>query len=227
MKKITLNNSQVEYYKKDWLVLEDGGSGTWLYAVSSGMTYVFIKIDDMIDACGYKEAKQMEGLFCGSVRIVDLLIVNNETIASSLQSVGLDKAIDITKTEDRLEIAMACLTYGACANVWEELRGKVTETYRHNGPDEKHPAFRSLRSDARKEAIKYFNEEVRNDHLNNTVGNAIGSTLSEMMNADFYSALRRVKNDPNATDNQKLVLKMYQNSDRTLDGKEVPKDIKT
>jgi len=55
----------------------------------------------------------------------------------------------------------------------------------------------------------------------------MGQTAREFAGgtSSLWDTLRRIKDDPNATDEQKLVLKMYQNAGQTLGAGPVPLDI--
>lgn len=209
------------YYKKTWLELRDGGSGQWMYAVSHGLCFVFIVIDDLVDV-GAREL----GLFCASVRVVDLSKMSHKTIADVLKSCGIEFNT-IADIPEPLEIAECCMDYGAAANLWEECGGKVTESFMYGGADEKHPAFRKLRSDARKYAEENcFDYDSLVELMDNTVVNAIGSTATEYMCGDIWTALGRAKDNPEATEEQKLIMKIYGNAERTLGGEKIPEFLK-
>jgi hypothetical protein len=125
---------------------------------------------------------------------------------------------------NRLQLAEACLGHGASATLWQESGGKVTKTFEFGGHDEKHPAFRKLRSDARKFAVTLADDETREAEMSGSA-NAMGSTHREMMRGDIYSAMFRAKANPDATSEQKLVIKMYSECERTLDGKAIPEGL--
>lgn len=222
MKKIETEYSKKEhYYKQDWLEVENGGSGRWLYAMAEGMRFTFIRVDDLVDSCG----REAWALFHASVHIVDLEDMPLETIADVAKSHDLDSDVfDLSNVENRIHLAEACLGHGASAKLWQESGGKVTKTFEFGGHDERHPAFRKLRSDARKFAMTLADNETRETEMGKTA-NAIGSTHREMMRGDIYSAMFRAKDNPDATSEQKLVLKMYSKCERTLDGKAIPEGL--
>jgi len=67
---------------------------------------------------------------------------------------------------------------------------------------------------------------VREAALNDRVVNKLGSTARQFMHGDLWGRLREIRDDPDATEDQKLMLKMYANAGITLGGEPVPKDLK-
>ena len=215
------------YYCKDWLELYDGGSDQWLYVCRDSLAYVFIDIMDWPAYCG----RDATCRWVASVSMVDLLTISPETIAGSLRSCGFEEELDFKLESDRLRIAEMCFTTGAKAPMWEESGGKVTfddygnlnESY-----DENCPHFRRLRKEAREYAEQELlkDDEYRNELLNTKIVNAIGSTAREMMDGDIWAPLRRIKEQgEEASKEQRLVLKMYQNAGTTLGAGPAPEDI--
>jgi len=207
MKKIELGRKDWTpgYYRKEWLEVMDGGSGQWLYAMAEGLRFVFIRIDDIVDSCG----SDAWALFCASVQVVDLNDMPLDTIADVAKSHDLESDVfDLSKVENQVRLAEACLSHGAAATLWQVSGGKVTKTFEFGGHDERHPAFRKLRSDARKFAMTLADDETREAEMNKTA-NAIGSTHREMMRGDVWAALGRAAKNPNASDAQKLMLKIH------------------
>ena len=205
------------YYKGQWEVWDDGGSGTWLYAKKvDSMTWIFIEIDDMVDSCG-RDATE---LFYAAVKVVDLAQIPTDTMAKASQCCGHDGAVSLE------EMAYSCQAYGAYAPMYSESSGAVTEENRWGNAAEAHPAFRSLRKRAREAAEELFDDEVREAALNDRVVNKLGSTARQFMHGDLWGRLREIRDDPDATEDQKLMLKMYANAGITLGGEPVPKDLK-
>ena len=215
-------NYKPYYYFKTWLELEDGGSDRWVYVCRDSLAYIFIVIDDLPAVCG----RDADALFIANVSVVDLLTASPKTIGSALDSCGYDEEIDFTKESDRLQIAYMMMTCGSRAPMWREQGGKVKCI--HDKPSEMHPAFRTLRANARKYAEEnLFFDEKRNDLMNNTVFNAIGQSPAEFANgADgLWSSLRRIKDNDEASPQQKLILKMYQSAKTTIGVGDVPSDL--
>jgi len=202
MKKIELERD-ANYYRKEWLEIFDGGSGQWLYAMADGFRFVFIKVEDLVNACG----RDAWALFHASVHVVDLRRI--DTIAYVAKSCDLESDVfDLSQVDNRIRLAEACLSYGTSGTLWQGSGGKVTEAFEFGGADERHPAFRKLRSDARKFAMTLADDKVMEAELDKPA-NAIGSTHREMMQGDLWSALGRAAKNPNASDTQKLMCKLY------------------
>jgi len=216
---------RAQYYKSIWLETEDGGSGSWVYVCRNQLAYIFIVIDDLPEACG----RDATSLFGAQVSVVDLATIAPETIASALRCCGYEEELDFKSEKDRFLIADMCRSFGAYAPMWNEDGGKVTEENRYGSYDEKHPAFRKLRSDARKFAEEnLFHDEARNELLDTKVVNAVGQTAREYMNGTegLWEALHRIKDQGDkATPERQLVLRMYMNAGQTLGAGPVPEDI--
>jgi hypothetical protein len=216
---------RAKYYKQIWLESEDGGSERWVYVCRQGLAYIFIVIDDLPAAMG----RDATSLFGAQVSVVDLATIGPETIASALRSCGYEEELDFKSEKDRFIIADMCRSYGAHAPLWNEDGGRVNIENKYGSYDEKHPAFRKLRSDARKFAEEnLFHDEARNELLDTKIVNKIGETAREYMNGNegHWAALRRIKDQgENATPEQKIILKMYQNVGQTLGAGPVPEDI--
>ena len=135
-----------------------------------------------------------------------------DTIAGALQCCGYDEPLDLRSESDRLALAEMMFSYGAKSPMW--------------GGEGNH--FDRLRAEARREAEALFDDEHRNEALDTRVVNALGQTAREYAAGTeaLWSTLRRIKDDPNATDEQKMVLRMYQKCDTTLGAGPVPEDIK-
>ena len=220
MKKIKVTWPRPVYYKNKWLTLEDGGSERWLYAVSNGMVFVFIEIHDWYAACG----KEAQSLFNCTVKVVDLTQILVPTIMDALKFCGIES---IDKEVTPLVIAQCCLSYGASAVMWDEYGGKVTERFEFGGYDEKHPAFRKLRSDARKYAEEnLFDDDERNALMDTNVVNAMGATAKEYMSGDLWGVLRKAKENPTPQQALVLKIKIYSKCERTLGGEEIPQDLR-
>ncbi len=211
------------YYKDIWLELYDGGSDQWLWVCRDSLAYIFIEVLDMVGYCG----KEATSLFDASVSVVDLLTVPPSAVASAFQSCGCEEELDFKVELDRLRIAEMLFSVGTKAPMWNDCGGAVKDQFAR--PDEKHPAFRILRSNARKYAEEnLFNDEERNKLLDTKVVNQIGETAREYMHGTegMWAAVRRIKEaDEAASPKQKLVLRAYQSAGQTLGAGPVPADI--
>jgi hypothetical protein len=202
--------------------LADGGSGTWLYVRSPApLVYVFIEIMDLPDAMG----RDATARWSASVDVVDLTSTSPDTIASAIRSCGWEQ--DDDTAPDPLAIAEMCHQYGAKSPMWDDCAGPVNARNYHDSPGEEHRPFQTLRAAARREADRLCSEDYREEQLDTRVVNAIGQTAREYANgtAGLWDALRRIAADPNASAEQKLVLKMYGNAGMTLGGDAVPSDL--
>ena len=158
-----------------------------------------------------------------TVKVVDLTQMLVSTIVDALKCCGIESIPD--EEIKLLDIARCCLDYGASAPMWDEYGGKVTERFEFGGYDEKHPAFRKLRSDARKYAEEnLFDDDLRNELISTRVVNAMGATAKEYMSGDLWGSIRRAKANP--TTEQAVVLKIYSRCERTLGGEEIPQDLR-
>jgi hypothetical protein len=211
------------YYKSIWLELYDGGSDQWLWVCRDGLAYIFLEVQDWVAAVG----KDAEFWFGATVSVVDLLTISPKTVAGALQSCGCHDDLDFKVELDRLRIAEMCHSVGVKAPLWDEYGGLVKDRFAN--PGEGHPAFRRLRSDARKFAEQeLFDDEKRNHLLDTKVFNALGETVREHMNGTdgMWNALRRIKDaGESAPPEQQLILKMYRAAGTTLGAGPVPEDI--
>jgi len=225
-----------QFYARHWLEMQDGGSGTWLYAARDGsfeegrgFLFFFIEITDLPDACGRDAPARWD---C-SVSIVDLCSIPESEVESALRCCGApDDELDMTEDEDRLRLAEMLHSYGAKAPMWNESAGSVTfDSYGNCDQcyDEHDPSFRSLKKRARDFCeTELFDDFRRIELLDSTIVNALGQTAREYARGSegLWDRLREIKNgDPEATDAQKFVLRMYQKAEQTLGAGPVPKDI--
>lgn len=211
------------YYKGIWLEIYDGGSDQWLWVCRDSLAYIFIEVVDWVAACG----KDAEFWFNASVSVVDLLTISPKTVAGAMVSCGCSDELDFKVELDRLRMAEMCFSVGAKAPLWDDYGGVGKDRFAN--PDERHPAFRTLRANARRFAEQeLFDDEKRNHLLDTKVVNKIGNTAREYMSGieGTWDALRRIKEaGDSATPEQQLVLKMYQGAGQTLGAGPVPADI--
>jgi len=129
-------------------------------------------------------------------------------------------------------VAEMCLCVGSAAPVWNSSGGKLKHDKYGNIEIDNYstcPSFRKLRKEARQEAESLLeDEDARNNLLDTKVVNRIGQTAREYANGaeGLWTGLRRIKDDPEATEEQKLVLKMYADCEQTLGAGPVPEDLK-
>lgn len=228
--------NQMTGVMKHWQVLYDGGSGTWLYArkVRSGRGSVFfmLEIIDMVDACG----RDANFLFCGDLSIVEPGSASWSTIRSALDCVGLTSE-DINDARDpEMALAEVLFQYGAKSPMYSEEGGKITEKSQWGRPGESHPEFRRLRAVCRREAEgmierrdgEYWLSSAGNSAMDTRVVNRMGQTAREFAGGSegLWDTLRRIQGNPDATADQKLILRMYQNAGQTLGCGPVPADIR-
>ena len=204
---------------KNWITLEDGGSGRWLYAKpldsknpEAAAVWAFICIDDMVDACG----EDASYYFAASVSVVDLLNMDSKTLEDALRSCGLS---DLPTEKKWLVLAQCCHDYGAKSPCWEDGSpsiNKKNKDWQWNVPSDDSPTFTRLRAAARRFADEnLLDAESRNEFLDTRIVNQIGQTAREFANGTngLWDVLRRIKNDQDATPEQKLILAAYQKED--------------
>jgi len=215
-------------YHKNWDVLEDGGSGRWVYSrkVSNGV-YLFICIGDMVDACG----KEAEYWFHAEVSVVNLNIIGDQGVENALESAGIYLP-DYPESKWDLISAELCHSYGSKGVLWGNSSASIDKTnkdWQWNCPSEGSKVFRGLRASARRFAEANLVDDTNRDSLlDSTIVNAIGQSARSYMGGteELWDQLRFIKGDPNATAAQKLVLGMYQKCEHTLGAGPIPKDIK-
>lgn len=213
-----------ETYAKRWTVLQDGGSGTWLYSTPvKGGGFLFLEIMDLVDAMGGGAPDQ----WACSLAFVDPGSTDPDTIASAIDSCGGEDWLP-KPNDPRFALALAeCMhSYGAKSPLHDNSGGKVADVY--NSPSEHSKAFRSLRAEARRIGEAYLKDrETLESDLDSKIVNAIGQTAREYANgADgLWVALRRIKDNPDATPGQKIVLGMYSKAKQTLGVGPVPADL--
>lgn len=211
-------------YARHWTVLADGGSGTYLYAreAASGV-YLFIEIIDLPDCMGRDATVR----WCAQVDVVDVFATSPDTLASAVRSCG-DWIYEIEGGPTPLMLAEVLHSYGAKSPMWSGEAGVVNERNFYDSPDERHRPFRDIRAEARREAEALLDADYRDEVLDTKIVNAIGQTAREFANgtAGLWDALRRIAADPNASEGNKLMLKMYANCGVTLGGDVVPDDLR-
>lgn len=220
--KMKIPRERGRYYKDVWLELADGGSDEWLYVCRYGLTYIFISITDVVGTCG----REAPYLLDATVSVVDILTASEEAIRWALSYVGYDKDLDLKDETDRLCLAEALHAAGTKGVLWSGSAGKVNKAF--DPPQGTHPAFRKIRSDARKFAETLFDCELRESLLDSTVVNKIGETAHESMQGTegMWHALRRLRDSDEATPEQKLVLGLYARATHTLGAGPVPEDLR-
>lgn len=216
---------------KKWTELEDGGSDRWLYAREvAPLCWVFLCIDDMVDCCG----ADAESYFCAAVSVVDVTRVSQETLNSALSCCGAASWLDQVPKESKFLAMAQCLhDAGSKAPCWEmsspPINKERNKNWRWDVPSDSSPTFLRLRAAARRFAEEHLLEERRrNELLDTRIVNAVGQTAREFSNGGqgLWDALRRIKENPQASDEQKLVLRLYQEAGQTLGIGPVPEDIK-
>lgn len=164
------------YYNKIWLELYDGGSGTWLYVCRKDLTYFFIEIIDMVDACGRDATEQ----WAGEVSVVNIAEATPGTIISALRSCGNEDDLNLANESDRLRLAEMLYSYGAKAPIWNDSAFSLENREPYDGGnEEKHPAFRSLRAMARREAEELFDDERLNERIREMVESGEGLDIDQ------------------------------------------------
>lgn len=216
---------------KNWTVLEDGGSGRWMYARSVGAgAYVFLAIDDMVDCCG----RDADYYFHATVSVVDVVNTDTETVASALRSCGAESWMDDIEPARRpLCIAQCMHDYGARAPMWDEGSPAIDKEkkpdWKWQVPSDRSPQFLRLRAAARRWAEEnLLADESREKLLDSTIVNPLGQTARQYAQgtAGLWDRLRAIREaGDDATPEQRLSLRMYQKAGQTLGAGPVPSDI--
>jgi len=216
---------------ENWETLEDGGSNRWVYAREvAEMVWIFLRLDDMVDACG----RDATYYFHCDVGIVDLhAAIGHGTVERALECCDAQSWMpDVPKDKQALATAQCLFDYGAWSPLWQdgspEIDKDADEDWNYNVPDEDDPEFTDLLEAGRQWAEENLLDEDDRDHwLDTKIVNGIGQTAREFAGGmdTMWQTLRRIKNDPNATPAQKLILKMYGACEHTLDGTPIPDDI--
>lgn len=220
---------------RGWITLEDGGSNRWVYArpldskdPAGAIVWVFIRIDDMVDSCG----KDAESYFSADVAVVNQLDIPVKTVDDAIRSCGMFEYIHDVEVEKRwLMIAQCCFDYGAKSPCWEGSSSpinKKNKDWKWNVPSDNSPTFLRLRAEARRFAEEnLFDAEKRNELLDTKIVNALGQTAREYARGTegLWDSLRKIKDDPNATPEQQMILATYQKAGQTLGAGPVPTDI--
>ena len=215
---------------KGWKTLEDGGSGRWIYSKKvAPSTWIFLKIDDMVDACG----RDANCYFCCDVGVVDLEQgMRSGSLASALESCDAKSWLfDIPVENQQLAMAQCLFDYGAYSPVWRGSSPEVDKTdedWSFNVPDEGSKEFKKLLRSAKKWAEENLTDEDDRNHLLDTkIVNKLGQTAREYAGGteSLWNTLRQIRDNPEASDAQKLFLKMYQMAGQTFGAGPVPGDI--
>jgi hypothetical protein len=197
-----------------WQMLQDGSDGTWQYWRKQGMCFWFIEVIDYKEHLSEKEWRENpsfdEGLFEATLKLVDLSEVPSEKIAEALRSCGRDDIEELEDDQKLLWSAEALASYGTYARMgtWQNTR-MVT-----------------ARAPAREECDRLMNDDAYYEEQMERPVNALGSTAREFARGDLWSSLQRIKDNPDATLEQKITLKMYQSAERTLGGEKIPDSLK-
>jgi hypothetical protein len=215
----------------NWTTLEDGGSCRWVYAREvAPLTWVFLRIDDMVDACG----RDADYWFHCDVAVVNLATATaNGTLASALECCGAESWLDDLPAESKpLAMAQCLFDYGAHSPLWQKASPTIDKDadgdWQFDAPDESDPDFADLLDAGRDWAeSNLLDDDNRENLLDTTIVNRIGQTAREFAGgtAGLWDALRRIAADPNASAESKLVLRMYQGAGQTLGAGPVPADI--
>jgi hypothetical protein len=211
-----LTNYRAEYFANNWLVLCDDDQK--IYVAGDGLLFVFIEIIDMPCYCG-RDAKER---WVAEVSMVNIGEVSPSSIVSAVQYMGFDEPPDMSTKQGMLMLAEALYRYGCKAFCWSDSSGNPNNT----SSDESSRYFTSLRAAARREAESILKDEsLRETYMNKTVNKAGHTAREYMAGGDaFWAPFMRTKMDPErATDEQKILLKMYSKCERMLGGEEIPK----
>jgi hypothetical protein len=215
---------------KGWLTHHEGGSGTWLYSrcLDHGRhgRYLFIRIMDLVDAMGVAEAPSW---FDGRLSLVDLIEASPEDLLRAADSCGLDLSLEYLRRNHasvHLSLAEACHDYGLLAPLASDDTGPLgRKADCWSSPDESWPRFVHMRARLRRQAEAF---EAGDESALDRVVNQLGQTAREYARGieGTWEALRRIKSDPNATDQQKLVIRMYGDAETMLGAGPIPADLR-
>lgn len=204
-----------------WTQLDDGGSGTWTWVREvSPLRFLFIRIDDAVDACGAGADTQ----FYADTNLVDLGELDPADVAKAISGLENDEP-------GPMWIAYCCRTYGLHAPLWSGDSGpmptdpKRRSEVKWNRPSDTSPMFIRLASAARKAAETFL---AGDESALDRVVNAVGQTAREYAQgiSGLWAALERIKNDSEASAEQKTVLRMYQKCEHTLSGDTIPPTLR-
>lgn len=263
---------------KGWTQNESGGSGTWLWVRRIGdllkpedlvdvggelpiismedeveaPTYLFIEIQDMVDACGRDMLGQLN--LAGEVYLVEPSRYSARDLKSAFESCGGDGIKDLieefvdseyTGVSSKIPGGPASVpdigllyadflrSYGKKARLHSTSGGRiVTEKNLHDGVDEGSKGFSQLLRELLTEANQYATDNVKLETtLDTRVVNKLGETARQCAGGidSHWDTLRSIQaKGDKATREQKLYLKMTMNSSgQTLGGDIVPLDIMT
>lgn len=211
------------YYRKFWLELQ-AGDGTWLWAISDGRWYIFLRMLDLEEYGG----SEMKGELCTEVMVVNEELTPLKHITAALQSSGMSNSDIILN--DRLAVATALLEHGCYAPAYSE----VVTTAKDEPFHETHVKFRT----ARKEAADFVKDNLLDDakrekYLSERTVNKIGQSAAQYAEWDgygngmsFFDKLREIRDNPDKSEDQRLLLQMYGNADHTLGGVKIPPDLR-
>jgi hypothetical protein len=217
---------------ENWKMLEDGGSNRWIYAREvAHHVWIFIRMDDMVEAMG-KEATYW---FHCDVGIVDLnQAMECGTLEEALNFCDAKSWMpDLPEESHPLAMAQCLFDSGAWSPLWQDGSPEIdkddNDDWQYDAPGDDDPEFVDLLEAGRKWAEENLLDEESRDHwLDTKIVNRIGQTAREFAGGTntMWEKLRQIKDDSNATPEQKIILKMYSSCCHTLDGTPIPEDIK-
>ena len=213
---------------RKWKELYNGGSDVWLWVAQDSLVCVFVEIIDLPAHYGRDATAQ----WCASVDSVDLGTTSLETLAGALRSCGWEDMADLSAPRRLIALAECLHSYGARSPLWSADAGEVAFDGYGNlidpdgemfDPDEDGPEFQNLKAQAFAEAETLLDKSYRDEQLDTRIVNRLGQTAREYADPDgFWDALRRIAANPEATDDQRVILATYRACDKTLDGTQIP-----
>lgn len=206
----------------------DGGFGQWLWVARATPTcYIFVEILDLVDCCGRDATAQ----WCADVSSVDLADVSRDDLLSAFRFCGW---VDMDEAPDPIAAIAECLwQYGCKAPLWSREANPLPDDHAWSDgfeyEDEDGEGFRALLAEAMEAAEEMLDEDAREATLDSRIVNLLGQTAREYSRgtSGLWDTLRTIKDDPNATPEQQLILKSYSGTKRTLGAGPVPPDLWT
>lgn len=199
----------------------EGGSDEWLWYQQDGAKYYFLRILDLVAYMG----KDAQVYWEASVCLVD---ISDPGVLSSWHaayaSSGWDENYEPPSEANK---AMILFEYGAKSPLWDGFGGDVPEDD-WDKLDEDDEDFKKLFEQASQFISECLSDSDKLEEKLNTPVNALGQTAREYAHGTngLFKRLTEIKDDPNATEQQKLVLRVYGRCDHTLGGDVIPEELK-
>lgn len=226
------------YYRRLWLEVQNDGEDA-VYAArdgsfeeGKGMTYVFLRVIDMVAACG----READFRWAGDVSVVELLNIEPETAQSAFRSMG-EEYVDYLKVlaetdQETVWFEMACALHmhGARAELLSNSAGKLPYDYDPWALSDMRRSFGECRLELAEFGEEILRDEALRNHLmDTTVVNRIGQTARSAMRGTgaLWEHLIGLKNSETPlTPDQEIILKIYGSCEHTLGAGPIPAELR-